>query len=311
MMISVVIPAFNAMQTLPLQLDALAEQSGAPPFEVLIVDNGDNCALPELAESYEGRIPSVRVIPAHDVQGASYARNVGASAAVGDYLLFCDADDVVLPTWVRDGAEVLRQRPVFSGGAVPVSEELCSSGLEPVVAHVKALTRPRASATLSGTKSYPLLMGGSFGIRRKLLLDVGGFDVSFGSASEDNDLAFRLTKMGIDVIDTPHVAVGYRQRGTSATFQQGFRTGASHALLCARHSAWRASTGYRGPWPLRPIRTLLEVVLNHPWHGSWSRRREALGQQVGLVWGRIRYGLNPLAPKPLLGIGLTESGTQQ
>ena len=37
--VSVIIPAFNAERVLGLQLDSLADQDGAPAYEVLVVDN--------------------------------------------------------------------------------------------------------------------------------------------------------------------------------------------------------------------------------------------------------------------------------
>ena len=38
--VSVIIPAYNAARTLPLQLEALAAQVDPPAFEVIVVDNG-------------------------------------------------------------------------------------------------------------------------------------------------------------------------------------------------------------------------------------------------------------------------------
>ena len=93
--VSVVIPARNAARTLDAQLQALAAQRFPAEWEVLVSDNGSTDATRAVAVEWAGRIPLLRVIDASARPGASAARNLGAAAAHGELLLFCDADDVV------------------------------------------------------------------------------------------------------------------------------------------------------------------------------------------------------------------------
>lgn len=86
--VSVIIPAYNAVSTLGVCLEALTRLT-APPYEILVVCDGSTDATAEIA-----RRGGARVIEYAGRHGAAYARNVGAAAAQGDVFLFIDADCV-------------------------------------------------------------------------------------------------------------------------------------------------------------------------------------------------------------------------
>src|SRR3954452_16520200 len=79
-LLSVVIPCRNAGEHLERQLDALASQETAFPWELVVVDNGSSDDSMQIVETYEDRI-RLRVVSAPDRANAAYARNVGADAA--------------------------------------------------------------------------------------------------------------------------------------------------------------------------------------------------------------------------------------
>lgn len=88
--ISVIIPAYDAAETLGRCLDAIARQTRVPD-EVLVVDDGSHDTSAAIAEQRGVRVLRVP----HG--GASAARNAGARQAGGDLLFFCDADVVLEP----------------------------------------------------------------------------------------------------------------------------------------------------------------------------------------------------------------------
>lgn len=63
------------------------------PFEVIVVDDGSTDATPEVCATFGGQVRSVRL----ENGGVSRARNIGAKMACGEWLVFLDADDVLLP----------------------------------------------------------------------------------------------------------------------------------------------------------------------------------------------------------------------
>lgn len=88
---SIIVPAYNAARTLPETLDSLRAQSFAD-FEVLIVDDGSSDATPAIARRAAAD-PRFRYIRQAN-RGLAGARNTGIAEARGEYVGFCDADDL-------------------------------------------------------------------------------------------------------------------------------------------------------------------------------------------------------------------------
>jgi glycosyltransferase involved in cell wall biosynthesis len=63
------------------------------PLEVIVVDDGSTDATEEVCATFGGQVRSVRL----QNGGVSRARNIGAKMAHGEWLVFLDADDVLLP----------------------------------------------------------------------------------------------------------------------------------------------------------------------------------------------------------------------
>jgi glycosyltransferase involved in cell wall biosynthesis len=113
--VSVIIPVRNGEHVLGPQLEALAAQQVPVAFEVVIADNGSTDGTAALAESFRDRIPLLRVVDASIRPGINVARNAGARAALGELLLFCDADDLVQPGWIAAMWQASRTSPALGG----------------------------------------------------------------------------------------------------------------------------------------------------------------------------------------------------
>ncbi len=92
-MISVVIPLYNKETSLPLSLQSVLSQS-YDDFEVVIVDDGSTDGSVSIVESISD--PRIRLIKQEN-GGPSKARNEGVKNAKGDWIVFLDADDEMLP----------------------------------------------------------------------------------------------------------------------------------------------------------------------------------------------------------------------
>lgn len=90
-LISVIIPVYNAMPYLSECLNSLLNQSFSD-FEILCVNDGSNDSSKELLCEYSAKSEKIRVIEQEN-QGAGKARNVGLRYATGKYVIFLDADD--------------------------------------------------------------------------------------------------------------------------------------------------------------------------------------------------------------------------
>lgn len=294
--VCVIIPCFDASDVIVPQLQALQAQRSAPAFQVVLSDNGRNPGLLAVARRAAPALDVV-VADATAEAGTAYARNMGMHVARGEKLLFCDADDVVGPTWVRDGAQMLEEVPVFSGGAVPFT----AAELDRPLAQVWETLQERLEAYLEDAHdmrvgTYPVLLGCSFGMQRSFAHHLGGFDRSFKRQAEDNDLAFRAQAAYGSLPHAGFVSIAYRVRPAhEVSLRRAFDSGFRHAEMCAKHDAWGLSPSFKGRWAARPVKEATRPGL------SSYQRCEVLARVVGLAVGRARCSVFE-APTPRLGI---------
>lgn len=92
MSVAVIIPAYNAAPYLAATIESVLAQT-APAAQVIVVDDGSKDATAEIAGKYGDAVWCIR----QENAGVSEARNHGASQASGDWMLFLDADDLLVP----------------------------------------------------------------------------------------------------------------------------------------------------------------------------------------------------------------------
>ena len=92
--LSVIIPVYNAENTIPETLDSVLGQS-LKEIEVICVDDGSKDGSVNVIRGYRARDSRVSLICQQN-RFAGAARNAGIAAAKGEYLFFLDADDYVL-----------------------------------------------------------------------------------------------------------------------------------------------------------------------------------------------------------------------
>lgn len=96
-LISVIVPAYNAEASIKSTIDSIINQT-YKKIEVLVVDDGSKDSTSEIVESYkDDRIKLIK----KENGGVSSARNLGIKKSKGDYVAFCDSDDV----WSLDKLE--------------------------------------------------------------------------------------------------------------------------------------------------------------------------------------------------------------
>lgn len=95
--ISVVIPAYNYARTLPRAVESVLAQLGEGSAELLVIDDGSTDATPQVLESLQGQHPGRFRALRKANGGLSSVRNRGIVEAVGQYLIFLDADDEMAP----------------------------------------------------------------------------------------------------------------------------------------------------------------------------------------------------------------------
>lgn len=126
MTISVVIPVYNTAPYLDACIASVLGQGGED-VEIICVDDGSTDESATVLAKWNAQSPRVRVVR-QDNAGQGAARNRGIAEARGEFLLFVDSDDVLLPgaialllREVGDAQVVAFDHMTFSGSA-PVSQ---------------------------------------------------------------------------------------------------------------------------------------------------------------------------------------------
>ena len=178
--VSLIVPAYNTLASLPETVESLLGQTFTD-FELLIVDDGSTDGTAEwvLAQS-DSRIRLVRQLN----RGLAGARNGGIAEAQGEYLGFCDGDDLWEPTKLETHIAYLDQNNTVGmtySGSVLIDINGASMGMwqKPK----KGVVTPRDILLRN-----PIGNGSSPVIRRQAL-----DDVAFRPAGESRDWWFDET----------------------------------------------------------------------------------------------------------------------
>ncbi len=213
--ISVVIPMYNNEDTITDQLDALRRcLDTAPPTELIVVNNRSTDRSAEIVRMWsQERGIDVRIVAADERAGEPYARNVGLAASQGQFVLYCDGDDRVEPTWIASMYDGLQQWPYVTG---PV---LVDELNEPWASET------RGSAMFDGMQklydTIPFAHGCNMGFQRESLRNLGGFDESF-LAGCDQEVAIRAWEHDVQLGFQPEAKVQYRLRtDLGSMYRQG------------------------------------------------------------------------------------------
>lgn len=112
-MISIIIPVYNQAAKIKACLESIKNQTNQN-FEIIIVDDGSKDNISEIISESKKIFANKFTYISQENQGAPAARNRGWKQAIGDYLLFCDADITMEPTMLEEMLKALTENPSAS-----------------------------------------------------------------------------------------------------------------------------------------------------------------------------------------------------
>lgn len=244
--ISVLLPARNAAATLPEALAGLFAQRGAPPWELICVDDGSSDATPQLlaAAACAARpFVEVRVLRGAGV-GLVAALNLGLAHCRGALIARMDADDRVHPDRLRLQADLLARKPSLgaAGSLVRLFPRPLTRGAARLEGWLDSVVTAEECARgrfIEAPLVHPSMM-----LRREAVAAVGGFhDCGW---AEDWDLQLRLVHAGYSLEKVPEVLLFWRDSPGGLTRTHPAYSAAAMQRLRAHHLA-------RGPLAGRPL----------------------------------------------------------
>lgn len=184
---SIIIPTYNRPQRLRDCLQSLVDLDyPRDRFEVIVVDDGSPVSIGEVTQVFEP-LMSLRLIRQANAGPAS-ARNTGAAAAKGDYLVFTDDDCQPDPSWLRAlEAALAGSTDTLVGGhtvnALP--ENLYSTASQLLIDYIYDYYNRRQQQAM-------FFASNNFAMPRQVFQELGGFDTNFPlAAGEDREFCDR------------------------------------------------------------------------------------------------------------------------
>jgi glycosyltransferase involved in cell wall biosynthesis len=280
--VAIIVPVYNGGSLFRELLSALANQVDAPAFEVVLADNGSTDESQSIASGFQDRL-NIRWVHASDGKGPAYARHVGVLNTSADRLLFLDQDDVPNVSYVYAMSRAL-EHSVYVYAQVDVER------LNP---EWQWRRQKRYNPIFVG--GWPLLLGGTIGIRRDAYENSGGWGTN--PWLDDADFCYRVF---LTLGSAPSLAAGallhyrYRPDGKSV-FRQMRRWG----RMAARTNRKFRPRGYavESEWTLagrmwclaRSVRSICYRTDRYFWLA-----------EAGYVLGRVEMNVHDLIRRPTL-----------
>src|ERR1051325_10178726 len=218
--VSVIVPAFNAEQTLGDLLIALKSQSGVPgSFEIIVVDNNSTDRTAEIA-----RAQGTTVLH-QSVRGPSAARNMGLANARADIIACTDADTIPTRRWLASLLSAFADPQVLQATG-PIHGWQPSTGAERFACQREVFDcKKTASHPL-----HPFAIGMNHAVRRAAAIEIGGWDETMTSG-EDSDFGVRMKKrFNSPIRFVPQAILFHKHRATDeALWKQARWHGAGYA----------------------------------------------------------------------------------
>lgn len=275
--VSVVMPVGSVDGDLTRQLDALAGQSYTGSWEIVLsLNTPDPLERRRLEAVAEGRHhPVIQIVDSSDVRSASHARNVGARAAKGITLLFCDSDDIADVEWVEQMVLALDFYDAVGGY---LDEELLAV---PGQENWRPPATPDELPTFLG---HPYLVSANMGLKRTMFDAVGGFDTGL-VRGEDIAFSWDLLELGIELGFCRAAVIYYRhRRGLRSMMRQHYLYGRGFSQILTRRGTPGQDEGSTGLKALKPNgQTVAKKSIPY----VLRRGSIATGRVVGLVEERV------------------------
>ncbi len=205
--VSVIIPCYNGAAFLVEAIESVLSQSYSH-YEIIVVDDGSIDNTREIAQRY-----TVKYIYQKN-QGVVAARNRGITEASGNYLVFLDQDDILLPNALEIGINSLHSHPEC-GFVAGLSQSINAEG-SPM------MEQDEEQQQIKVANYQTLLMGQAFVPPSSLIFQkaavesIKGFNSNWNRGTEDYDLYLRIARK-FPIYCHNQIVVKYRRHDSNVS----------------------------------------------------------------------------------------------
>ncbi|MDP2664839.1 MAG: glycosyltransferase family A protein [bacterium] len=194
MKISYIISAYNEEKYIEQCVHSIFEQKHVADFEVIVVNNNSKDQTLEIVRT---QFPEAKVVT-EIRQGMTIARNRGAKEAIGNILVFFDADVIVPPHWEGRMLERFSRSEKLVGVSGPYRFYDLPQKYKFVEFISFRILQPFVGEFLLRKvfKKGALWNGGNLAVKKDIFDRVGGFAEEIVFYGEDSDLARKMIKEG-------------------------------------------------------------------------------------------------------------------
>ena len=221
-LISVIVPAYQAQATIGATITGLLTQT-YPEVEIVVVDDGSTDATGAICRAYG---PALRYVRQENA-GTAAARNRAIAEARGQFIALCDADDVLLPSYLDRAmaayAASTAPRRFVTSNAYLLTDAGLTHGRTVMYPPVPPPEQQRLGILEAN------FVPGFVVAPRTMFTELGGYDPD--SYLEDWDLWMRAVHAGWEVVPQTDPQALYRWRDTSKSADATRVAAAEDALL--------------------------------------------------------------------------------
>ena len=231
--VSVVIPIYNGTADLPELINCLLAQTYPKErVEYLLVDNNSSDGTFELLKQKVSNSPiKIRALSENKIQSSYAARNKGIREAVGEIIVFTDADCRPQPQWLSTLVQ-----PFVTPNIAIVAGEITSLPGDTLLERYADRQETLSQKHTLANKFCAYGQTANLAIRR-LALEKAGLFRPYLTTGGDADICWRILHLDIGSLEfVPEAIVQHRHRATMAELKSQWRRyGRSNSYLHELH----------------------------------------------------------------------------
>ena len=224
--VSIIIPLHNAESFISEAIDSCLNQTYTS-IEVIVVENGSNDGSWNIISNYkDSRISCFQI----EASSATVARNFGYLKSVGDYIIFLDADDVLVPNKIELQLAALSAKP--EGWVASCAwAKFKTNTKEAVISPQKVWTiQNPIDWCLQSWMGEGMMIPGCWLIPKPIIDKAGLWDERL-SLHDDGEFMCRVLLASKGNVFVENTVVYYRQQDNSLSRQHKSKMAAESALL--------------------------------------------------------------------------------